>query len=169
MTKKRNKKYNPTLKFQIISKERSKYYKILDITAIGVFVYRRNREYKPKKADAHLLNGVRYKWQIMAGVICRDQFKKEYLKTETFITAQEYFTSELADYLTEFQKELWEQSNPLHRLTQFWLASPVETDINDNWLLSQLTNKGAYSNFITEYEHAQMNKVSLTTYKATKD
>lgn len=158
MKKRRNKKYNPTLKFQIISKARSKNYKILDITAIGVSVYKRDKEYKPKKVEAYSLNEVRYKWQIMAGVICRDQFKKEYLKTETFITAQEYFTSELADYLTEFQVDLWEQSNPLHRLTQFWLASPVATNIDENWLMSQLTNKGAYSNFITEYEHDQMNK-----------
>lgn len=158
MKKKRTKKYNPTLKFQQLSKPIARNYKILDITAVDVFVYFRDKEIKPKLLEANMLNEVRYKWQIMAGVVCRDQFSKEYIKTETIITGDEYFTFELSDYLTELQKNLWERANPLHRLTQFWLASPTFTEFEEKTIMAMLTDKGAFSKFITEYEYA--NKVS---------
>lgn len=155
MKKKRNKKYNPTLKYQQISRIVAKDYMILDITAVDVFVYYKGKEIKPKTFEARMLNEVRYKWQIMAGVICRDQFKKEYLKTSTFITQHDYFTHELADYLSEFQKDLWEQSNSMHRLTQFWLASPNTAEFEEQKIMSMLNSKDAFSKFITEYEYAQ--------------
>lgn len=96
---------------------------------------------------------VRYKWQIMAGVICRDQMKREYLKTDTFITAKEYFTHELSDYLAEFQVDLWETANPLHRLTQFWLATPNTTEITEQVVMKMINSKNVFNNFMTDYEY----------------
>lgn len=155
MKKKRNKKYSPTLKYQQISKIVAKHYMVLDITAVDVFVYYKGSEIKPKSFEARMLNEVRYKWQIMAGVICRDQLKREYLKTETFITANDYFTYELSDYLAEFQKNLWESSNPMHRLTQFWLATPTDVEINQSIVMNMINSKDAFNKFMTEYEYKQ--------------
>ncbi|MWP61091.1 hypothetical protein [Gilliamella sp. Pas-s25] len=155
MKKKRNKKYNSTLKYQQISRIVAKDYMILDITAIDVFVYYKGSEIKPKSFEARMLNEVRYKWQIMAGVICRDQLKREYLKTDTFITANEYFTSELSDYLAEFQADLWETANPLHRLTQFWLATPNKTEITEQVVMKMINSKKGFNNFMTVYEYQQ--------------
>ncbi|WP_085248451.1 hypothetical protein [Gilliamella mensalis] len=88
----------------------------------------------------------------MAGVICRDQLKREYLKTDTFITANEYFTSELSDYLVEFQADLWETANPLHRLTQFWLATPNKTEITEQVVMKMINSKKGFNNFMTGHE-----------------
>ena len=160
MKKRRNKKYNPTLKYQQISKIVAKDYMILDITAVDVFVYYKGAEIKPKSFEARMLNEVRYKWQIMAGVICRDQMKREYLKTDTFITANEYFTYELSDYLAEFQVDLWETANPLHRLTQFWLATPNTAEIMEQIVMKMINSKNGFNNFMTEYEYEQSKMTS---------
>lgn len=129
---------------------------ILDITAVDVFVYYKGSEIKPRSFEARILNEVRYKWQIMAGVICRDQLKREYLKTDTFITAIEYFTHELSNYLTEFQADLWETANPLHRLTQFWLATPNKNEITEQVVMKIINSKNGFNNFMTEYEKSKL-------------
>jgi len=157
--KKRRKKYNATLKYQQISKILAQKYMILDITAIDVFVYYNGSEIKPKSFEARMLNEVRYKWQIMAGVICRDQLKREYLKTETFITANDYFTVELSDYLAEFQKELWANANPMHRLTQFWLATPSAVEIDEQIVMNMINSKETFNKFMTDYEYQQKNTI----------
>lgn len=149
----RTKKYNPTLKFQEISRLSSKHYLIMSIMNIGVWVYKDGKPCNITKTEAHMLNEVRYKWSIIAGVVCRDHFGKEYVKTEEFTTKDFYFSMDLNDYVGEIQRKFWyKESNVNHKLTIFWIASPYPRSFSEELVLQMLSEQNAFKKYKTLYE-----------------
>lgn len=149
----RAKKYNPTLKFQELSRLQSKHYLIMSIMNIGVWVYKNGKACNITKTEAHMLNEVRYKWSVITGVVCRDHFGKEYVKTEEFTTKDLYFSYEINDHLADLQKKFWfEEANENHKLTIFWIASPFKCTFSEELVLKMLNEQDAFKKFKTLYE-----------------
>lgn len=151
----RTKKYNPTLKFQELSRLHSKHYLIMNVMGIDTWVYKNGKVCNISITEAHMLNEVRHKWSIITGVVCRDHFGKEYVKTEYFSMLDFYFSTEINDYLSEIQRKFWYEANKNHRLTIFWIASPCKREFSEELVLQMLTEQNAFSKYNTLYEETR--------------
>ena len=102
----------------------------------------------------------RWRWNIYTGVVCRTQTGKVYLDREQdAFTTNEYLLKELNDYVTDTLTEHFQQSNPMHRLTMFWVATPYDMskcgnigDVLLDAILAPIWRFNVLGNMLTQYE-----------------
>lgn len=71
----------------------------------------------------------RWRWEIHFGIICRNPNGDVYIDKElNVVCQQDYFLSELNEYVTDTLMAQFEKANKLHRLTMFWIANPIGMD-----------------------------------------
>lgn len=66
----------------------------------------------------------RCKWDIVCGVICRDQSGKHYIDFVSFGSVEECILDDLSDLAIQTCKQLFEESPKLHKLCPFYMARP---------------------------------------------
>lgn len=85
-----------------------------------------NQIVTPSKLQEVAMKKERWRWEIHFGVICRNPNGDVYIDKElNVICKQDYFLSELNGYVTDTLMDQFEKANKLHRLTMFWIASPI--------------------------------------------
>ncbi|WP_392559742.1 hypothetical protein [Orbus mooreae] len=157
MKKKRNKKYNPSVKFQQLSKAVSPRYKIAFIQGASRYVipiYDNKIIDKWSQTEARMLAEVRYKWSVCVGALCRDHNKKLYIKSQEFSIDIECLSHEIESILKSQQDELFESVNKNQFLTGFWIASPIpnyEFTEDELWLVANYRNVA--NELMTQYEY----------------
>lgn len=96
----------------------------------------------------------RWRWEVHYGVICRNPDGTVYLdKDMNFLCKEEYRLTELNEFICDSLMEAFEKANPLHRLTMFWVASPVEQEkIPLEAVLSPVWHFNVLGNMLTQWE-----------------
>lgn len=97
-----------------------------------VLLFKDNKPTIVTKGIANMFAHIRFTWSMMFGVLCRDQQENLYCK---YITLEipsniQLLTNDLDAYFTSSLKTLFAMTNPLHRMTTFYAATPSKEDID---------------------------------------
>lgn len=108
---------------------------------------------KPTKITPQLawhFKNTRCKWEILCGVLCRDQQGKHYIEFVCFGSKEKCIVDDLSDIAIDVCKELFKQAPRLHKLCPFYMASPNSVDLN---IIMQTVNQYKVLNLIgTNFE-----------------
>lgn len=109
----------------------------------------------------------RWRWEVHYGVICRNPDGTVYLdKDVNFLCKEEYRLTELNEFICDSLIDAFERANPLHRLTMFWVASPIEQEkIPLEAVLSPVWHFNVLGNMLTQWE--QENEGHLVVHYRT--
>lgn len=78
----------------------------------------------PTESLVWSLNNIRVKWDILAGVICRDQSGEHYLVSYAFQAKKECLWADIENLAENACKHIFNECPIMHRLCPFWLAVP---------------------------------------------
>lgn len=97
-----------------------------------VLLFKDNKPIQVTKGIANMFAHIRFTWTMMFGVLCRDQQENLYCK---YITLEipsniQLLANDLDAYFTSNLKTLFAMTNPLHRMTTFYAATPSKEDID---------------------------------------
>lgn len=93
-------------------------------------VYYKGRPAKTSQQLAWHFKNTRCKWEILCGVLCRDQQGNHYIEFVCFGSKEECIVDDLSEISVEVCKELFKQAPRLHKLCPFYMASPKSIDPN---------------------------------------
>lgn len=115
------------------------------------------------------LKSERWRWEVHYGVICRNPDGTVYLDKEVnFLCKEEYLLKELNDTITDSLMESFDKANHLHRLTMFWVASPIEQDrIPVEAVLAPVWHFNVLGNMLTQWETEKTDHV-VVHYRTDK-
>lgn len=70
------------------------------------------------------LENIRFRWDIMVGVFCRDQKGKNYAIYSTFQATEECYPANITNLTINACQQLFEKAPKMHKLCPFWIAVP---------------------------------------------
>lgn len=97
-----------------------------------VLLFKDNKPTVVTQGIANMFAHIRFTWSIMFGVLCRDQQENLYCKY-IFLSIPpniQLLANDLDKYFTDNLKKLFALTNPLHRMTTFYAATPSQEDID---------------------------------------
>lgn len=86
---------------------------------------------KPTKVSPQLawhFENTRIRWNILCGVICRNQQQEHYINYVYFGSLEECDVNALSELAYNYCKTLFDKALYMHKLCPFYLASPDEID-----------------------------------------
>ena len=69
-------------------------------------------------------------WSSHCLVLCRDQNKQQYIRSQELLAKGEYLYKDLAKPLNDLHQALLNGTNPQHRLNVGWVSSPAGIDVD---------------------------------------
>lgn len=84
---------------------------------------------KPAKVSPQLawhFENTRCNWEIVCGVICRNQQGKHYIEYVIFGSKDECTINDLSELAFDVCKDMFNKANKLHKLCPFYMARPQE-------------------------------------------
>lgn len=107
------------------------------------------------KALAWNMNNIRTHWELICGVLCRNQQGKHYALYTGFRAIQECFSENISQLTIDVCEQLFDQSPNLHKLCPFWLAMPKtgdSTEINIDCLFQTIHHFEVFNKIGTNFE-----------------
>jgi len=143
--KKRSKKYNPYNTAYRTAKARLKNIGMLyvlgeDPTPVSL------KTNKTIILDEILFNSLtrfKHKWSVFIAVFGRDNFGKEYMKSEVIQTKEPYYNDELIDVLNTEHERLYKEANEKQIISVGWLAVPSNMDWDEKVLFKMFSDNRA--------------------------
>lgn len=77
------------------------------------------------------LDNIRVRWDIMVGVLCRNQQGKNYAIYSSFQAVEECLSDRISDLAVNACQQLFEKAIKMQRLCPFWIAVPRSNDKED--------------------------------------
>lgn len=102
-----------------------------------------------------------YKWSTLLIVLCRDQFKKEYLVTQPVHSNVHYSFTTLSQSFDAEHKRLLKECNELHIVNAGWVASPAGIEVSDEVADKIVRNLGGFE-YMSEWEFRKHNEKNST-------
>lgn len=117
-------------------------------------------------AQKRILHDLRHSWCFFSAVACRKQDGSRYLNdaSEAFIKEQ-YSLANLTQVLADVIFDKFNNANPLHAMTAYWISSPCDHDFTLREMLAPLHYMDVYDSYLTRYEIETGNKDNVG-YKA---
>lgn len=111
----------------------------------------------PTESLVWSLNNIRVKWDILAGVICRDQSGEHYLVSYAFQAKKECLWADIENLAENACKHIFNECPIMHRLCPFWLAVPNSSEHIDaaeriNLLIKTIHGFGVLNRIRSEFE-----------------
>lgn len=120
---------------------------------------KRNRRERVGNATALAVCDTPMPWSMFCGITCRRQDGQVYIKGETLVAPHPVKQEQITNDCNEKHKELLKTCNPAHRLTAFWIASPVGAELSEE-LISRLVTEYKADEFQAPWEIDQQGAVA---------
>lgn len=114
-------------------------------------VYYKNRLAKVSPQLAWHFENTRCHWNIICGVICRDQQGKHYIEYVSFGSVHECTIDTLSELAFEACKKLFDQAIKMHKLCPFYMARPHQ-DIDPLLILNTIKSYKVLNLIGTNFE-----------------
>lgn len=117
-------------------------------------LFKNNIPVAKSKAVSDAFYNIRFQWTMLIGVLGRTQTGELYTKQVSLTTDKSVpvLADELNQYITQNLRNIWDNFNPLHRLTGFFVCTPSDTAISETLVAQVLFKYKTPDTIATCYE-----------------